>query len=111
VTDHFAPHDPEAEERERDIQRDTHIAARTTDPGSMAPSDGARPDVCDTCHTERCETCHACPCSRGEDWTCGSPDCPATRVRHSGPDTKFCVLCLSGEHERVATPASAPPSA
>lgn len=23
------------------------------------------------------------------------------RVKHSGPDTKFCVLCLSGEHERV----------
>ncbi|MEV7975379.1 hypothetical protein [Streptomyces sp. NPDC086519] len=23
------------------------------------------------------------------------------RVKHSGPHTKFCVLCLSGEHERV----------
>ncbi|MGA6223450.1 hypothetical protein ACPESV_24330 [Streptomyces umbrinus] len=23
------------------------------------------------------------------------------RVKHSGADTKFCVLCLSGEHERV----------
>jgi hypothetical protein len=23
------------------------------------------------------------------------------RVKHSGPDTKFCVLCLSGEHERI----------
>ncbi|GHC36736.1 MULTISPECIES: hypothetical protein [Streptomyces rochei group] len=23
------------------------------------------------------------------------------RVKHSGPDTQFCVLCLSGEHERV----------
>jgi hypothetical protein len=23
------------------------------------------------------------------------------RVKHSDPDTKFCVLCLSGEHERV----------
>lgn len=23
------------------------------------------------------------------------------RIKHSGPDTKFCVLCLSGEHERV----------
>jgi hypothetical protein len=22
-------------------------------------------------------------------------------VKHSGPDTRFCVLCLSGEHERV----------
>lgn len=26
---------------------------------------------------------------------------PVERVKHSGPDTKFCVLCLSGEHERV----------
>ncbi|MGW4603690.1 hypothetical protein ACWENS_10515 [Streptomyces sp. NPDC004532] len=26
---------------------------------------------------------------------------PTERVRHSGPDTKFCVLCQSGEHERV----------
>lgn len=26
----------------------------------------------------------------------------AERVKHSGPETKFCVLCLSGEHERVA---------
>lgn len=23
------------------------------------------------------------------------------RIKHSGPDTVFCVLCLSGEHERV----------
>ncbi|MGA5604033.1 hypothetical protein ACPCUF_23860 [Streptomyces griseoincarnatus] len=23
------------------------------------------------------------------------------RVKHSGPDSKFCVLCLSGEHERA----------
>lgn len=23
------------------------------------------------------------------------------RVKHSGPNTRFCVLCLSGEHERV----------
>ncbi|MET4670815.1 hypothetical protein [Streptomyces sp. PvR018] len=23
------------------------------------------------------------------------------RIRHSGPDTKFCVLCLSGEHQRT----------
>ncbi|MGH3584872.1 MAG: hypothetical protein ACRDQ0_00990 [Pseudonocardia sp.] len=23
------------------------------------------------------------------------------RIRHSGPDTKFCVLCLSGEHQRA----------
>lgn len=27
------------------------------------------------------------------------------RIKHSGPDTKFCVLCLSGEHERVAEEA------
>jgi hypothetical protein len=60
-----------------------------------------QPDVCPGCHTERCETCHACPCDRGEDWTCGAESCPATRVRHSGPDTEFCVLCLSGEHKRV----------
>lgn len=32
---------------------------------------------------------------------------PATRVQHSGPDTKFCVLCLSGEHQRAhETPAT-----
>jgi hypothetical protein len=23
------------------------------------------------------------------------------RNKHCGPDTEFCVLCLSGEHERV----------
>ncbi|MFD3815009.1 hypothetical protein ACFWRZ_08075 [Streptomyces rubiginosohelvolus] len=23
------------------------------------------------------------------------------RIKHSGPDTKFCVLCLSGEHQRT----------
>ncbi|MCZ4506955.1 hypothetical protein O3Q52_01765 [Streptomyces sp. ActVer] len=23
------------------------------------------------------------------------------RVKHSGPHTKFCVLCLSSEHERI----------
>lgn len=26
------------------------------------------------------------------------------KVRHWGPDTKFCVLCRSGEHERVEQP-------
>jgi hypothetical protein len=25
----------------------------------------------------------------------------AERVKHSGPNAKFCVLCLSGEHERI----------
>jgi hypothetical protein len=25
----------------------------------------------------------------------------AERIKHSGPHTKFCVLCLSGEHERI----------
>lgn len=30
----------------------------------------------------------------------------AERVKHSGPETKFCVLCLSGEHERVDEPAA-----
>lgn len=29
------------------------------------------------------------------------PEPAAGRVKHSGPHTKFCVLCLSGEHERV----------
>lgn len=31
---------------------------------------------------------------------CPSLDC-SPRVKHSGPHTKFCVLCRSGEHERV----------
>lgn len=30
---------------------------------------------------------------------------PHQRVIHSGPETKFCVLCLSGEHERVTEEA------
>jgi hypothetical protein len=30
---------------------------------------------------------------------------PTGRVKHSGPDTQFCVLCLSGEHERVDEPS------
>lgn len=25
----------------------------------------------------------------------------SSRVKHSGPTADFCVLCLSGEHERV----------
>ncbi|MCX4809038.1 hypothetical protein OG601_47105 [Streptomyces sp. NBC_01239] len=29
------------------------------------------------------------------------PEPTAERVKHSGPNTKFCVLCLSGEHERI----------
>lgn len=45
-----------------------------------------RTDVCGICHVELCEICHAC------------------RIKHSGPHTKFCVLCLSGEHERTDTP-------
>ena len=31
----------------------------------------------------------------------GGSEPTAARVKHSGPNTKFCVLCLSGEHERV----------
>lgn len=23
------------------------------------------------------------------------------RIKHAGPDTQFCVLCLSGEHDQV----------
>lgn len=30
-----------------------------------------------------------------------SPETIAERAKHSGPNTAFCVLCLSGEHERV----------
>jgi hypothetical protein len=30
-----------------------------------------------------------------------TPPAEAQRVKHSGPNTKFCVGCLSGEHERV----------
>lgn len=29
----------------------------------------------------------------------------AERVKHSGPEAELCVLCLSGEHERVADEA------
>jgi hypothetical protein len=63
--------------------------------------DSETPDVCGACHVELCETCRACACDRGADNTCGSEDCPGTRVRHSGPHTDFCVLCLSDEHERL----------
>ncbi|WP_406078730.1 hypothetical protein OG337_29000 [[Kitasatospora] papulosa] len=31
----------------------------------------------------------------------GIEDNPVGGVQHSGPDTKFCVLCLSGEHQRI----------
>lgn len=72
---------------------------------ALMGGEAQQPDVCDTCDTERCETCHGCRCNKGDDNTCGHPDCPATRVKHSGPDTKFCVLCLSGEHERVGEEA------
>ncbi len=26
---------------------------------------------------------------------------PTSRAQHSGPHTKFCVLCRSGEHQRI----------
>lgn len=39
MTDDFELRDPEAEERERDIQRDTHIAARTNNPGAIDPAE------------------------------------------------------------------------
>ena len=32
------------------------------------------------------------------------------RIKHSGPDTKFCVLCLSGEHERLDDVPFTPPT-
>lgn len=41
------------------------------------------------------------PCSECLPEDDGTTDPVAERIRHSGPDTKFCVLCLSGEHERV----------
>lgn len=30
------------------------------------------------------------------------------RIKHSGPHTRFCALCLSGEHERVDEEVPAP---
>ncbi|MEU2403400.1 hypothetical protein ABZ609_03605 [Streptomyces rubiginosohelvolus] len=30
---------------------------------------------------------------------------PTSRVQHSGPHAKFCVLCRSGEHQRADDPA------
>jgi hypothetical protein len=37
-----------------------------------------------------------------------SPRATPRRVKHAGPDTEFCVLCLSGEHERVTDAAPQP---
>ena len=42
------------------------------------------------------------PCSECFPEEDESPASTDERVKHSGPNTKFCVLCLSGEHERVA---------
>ncbi|MFR9794276.1 hypothetical protein ACL07V_37580 [Streptomyces sp. MB22_4] len=54
-------------------------------------------------------------CWKGENYerqpTSEAQQAPAPggekRVKHSGPTTKFCVLCLSGEHERVDDAAPA----
>jgi hypothetical protein len=49
---------------------------------------------------ERSVWTHA-PCSECQPDDDDDPVPTVERVKHSGPHTKFCVLCLSGEHERV----------
>ncbi|MFK0140672.1 hypothetical protein [Streptomyces murinus] len=51
------------------------------------------------CHTDD----HYCPREARRDPAPGGEE----RVKHSGPTTKFCVLCLSGEHEPVDDAAPA----
>lgn len=41
------------------------------------------------------------PCSECLPEDGDHPEPTDERVKHSGPHTEFCVLCLSGEHERV----------
>jgi hypothetical protein len=60
---------------------------------------GLDPDACIVNHKTKTWT-HA-PCSECLPEDDDTPEPATERVQHSGPDTKFCVLCLSGEHERV----------
>ncbi|MEU0160209.1 hypothetical protein ABZ154_15545 [Streptomyces sp. NPDC006261] len=58
--------------------------------------------TCETCGTENqqedehCQNCDTWRSDQEDD----EPS-PVTRVQHSGPDTRFCILCLSGEHQRI----------
>jgi hypothetical protein len=49
------------------------------------------------------------PCSECLPEDEDAPGPAAERVKHSGPDTEFCVLCLSGEHECVTETVHACP--
>jgi hypothetical protein len=51
-------------------------------------------------NAERTTWTHA-PCSECLPAEDDEPESTTERVKHSGPHTKFCVLCLSGEHERI----------
>lgn len=48
------------------------------------------------------EACSRCDCV---DYVAAQQGPASEKVKHSGPETRFCVLCLSGEHERVDEPA------
>lgn len=109
TSDHGSP-DPEAEERERDIQRDTHIAARTTNPGAIdlehpgGEASEADPD-CERCDGSGLDPdayfreggvwTHA-PCSEclpegEESETDAEADrCSATFREEPMPDTVYC---------------------
>jgi hypothetical protein len=96
-----------AEAREELLRRLAADPAAVVSGRAADETRDGQPDVCGTCYAALCVTCHACRCDREADWPCRQPHCPAgaftqqQRVQHSGPHAKFCVLCLSGEHDRV----------
>jgi hypothetical protein len=78
----------------------SELAPRDPDPDcERCDGSGLDPDAYFVNHETQTWT-HA-PCSECLPEDNDSPAPTAERVKHSGPNTEFCVLCLSGEHERV----------
>jgi hypothetical protein len=82
---------------------DETAARREPDPDcERCDGSGLDPDAYFVNHDSQTWT-HA-PCSECLPEDDNAPASSGERVKHSGPNTKFCVLCLSGEHERVDDP-------
>lgn len=79
---------------------DNELAPREPDPDcERCDGSGLDPDAYFVDRVTQTWT-HA-PCSECLPEEDDSHEPTVERVKHSGPDTEFCVLCLSGEHDRV----------
>ncbi|MFJ8923900.1 hypothetical protein ACIREK_31035 [Streptomyces sp. NPDC102415] len=117
-----------AAERAREIGDPLHTALAQLLDGVMSSNREADHEECQRwCSPETCDLSAALAVARqvlgtvtecpecGNTGACNGGPCPLgtviappeseaapERVKHSGPATAFCVLCLSGEHEQVA---------